>query len=231
MSENLVQPQSLYDQDYCAWVEEQAQILSDMKEGNDGAKVLDYENLIEEVLSLGRTDKDAVRGQIIRICIHLLKWRYQPERQGSSWWDSVRDGRDVIARKIDDSPSIKREIGGMVLKEWKYIKRCAIDEMTRGNKNSKNARVKLGRNIPDGPIFTVDEIISHRSTVLCTHLFVDEFQEIFGFGNRQYGDAFAVYQARQERGEDLNLYDVEEALRWKSRDESDDPEGPNGPKW
>ncbi len=65
---------NLYDNDYAAWLEQQAHLL---KTGH--LAELDIEHLTEELeLEMGNERREIYKR--LRILIgHLLKWKYQPE--------------------------------------------------------------------------------------------------------------------------------------------------------
>lgn len=92
----------LYDQDFAQWIDQTVQLL---KEGK--LNELDIENLIEEVESLGRSDKRALSSNLIIVMLHLLKWQYQSEKRSGSWKSSILEHRDRIERLLKDSPSLK----------------------------------------------------------------------------------------------------------------------------
>jgi hypothetical protein len=94
--------QALYDTDFYQWTQEQAALLRDGK-----ARDLDWTNLAEEIESVGRSQKHAIRSQLVRLLLHLLKWRYEPSHRGHSWQDSITDARTQIALTIEDSPSLR----------------------------------------------------------------------------------------------------------------------------
>ena len=60
----------LYDRDFVLWTEQQATALRRAKDTN---LPLDWENLAEEIESLGRSDRRELTSQIRRIIHHLLK--------------------------------------------------------------------------------------------------------------------------------------------------------------
>ncbi|MGL4621645.1 MAG: DUF29 domain-containing protein [Chroococcidiopsis sp.] len=95
---------SLYEQDFVAWANQQAMFL---KQGR--FEELDLDNLIEEVESLSRSDKRAVKSQLIRVLKHLLKLNYQSNAfyYLNSWRSSVVEGRSQIKLIVEDSPSLK----------------------------------------------------------------------------------------------------------------------------
>ena len=97
---------ALYERDLHAWCQAQAALLRDRARpgANDG---LDYVNLAEEIESLGRSEKNAVRSHMVILLLHLLKWRYQPSHRSDSWEDSIFNARKEIAYAFEDSPSLR----------------------------------------------------------------------------------------------------------------------------
>jgi hypothetical protein len=85
--------QSLYEQDFYTWTAEQAQALVQRR-----AESLDWENLAEELTDLGNRHYDQLGSRLAVLIGHLLKWKYQPERQGSSWRATIREQRRKIER-------------------------------------------------------------------------------------------------------------------------------------
>lgn len=71
---------SLYEQDFYAWANEQAALLRAGK--LDSA---DIENIAEEIESMGRSQKSQVINRLTVLLLHLLKWRYQPSFGGNVW--------------------------------------------------------------------------------------------------------------------------------------------------
>lgn len=68
---------SLYDTDYHCWL---SQTVAQLREKNFGN--LDLDNLIEELESLGRSEKHALSSYLMRLCEHLLQIKY---------WESERE--------------------------------------------------------------------------------------------------------------------------------------------
>ena len=59
-----------YDDDFYAWTQYQAEVLRSMAVADNR---FDRENIAEEIETLGRSERDAVRSQVRRIIEHLLK--------------------------------------------------------------------------------------------------------------------------------------------------------------
>jgi hypothetical protein len=93
---------SLYQSDYYGWVQEQ---IAHLKAGRLAA--LDLDNLIDEVGDLGKAEIQRLESALRILLIHMLKWRFQPERRSRSWKLSMDNGRDEAIRWLRDSPSLK----------------------------------------------------------------------------------------------------------------------------
>jgi hypothetical protein len=92
----------LYDTDFNLWVEETANLL---KEGK--WEYLDLENLIEEIEAMGRSDKKALKSNLEKLLLHLLKWKYQPSKRSHSWQYSITEQCLRLLEVFEDSPSLK----------------------------------------------------------------------------------------------------------------------------
>lgn len=93
---------NLYEQDYNLWLLKTAQLLRDRK-----VNEIDYDNLIEEIESMGRSDKRALRSNLEQLLMHLLKWKYQANKRTGSWQRSIQEHRNRIREDLEDSPSLK----------------------------------------------------------------------------------------------------------------------------
>ncbi|MEH2114322.1 DUF29 domain-containing protein [Nostoc sp.] len=95
--------QTLYEQDYCAWVEQIAELLRSHQWDK-----LDLEHLIEEVVDLGKSQQRALQSALRLLLSHLLKWKYQPERRSHSWQVTITRERLNIDELLQESPSLRR---------------------------------------------------------------------------------------------------------------------------
>ena len=87
-----------YDDDFYAWTQYQAEVLRTMRRADNR---LDRDNLAEEVEDLGKSERDAVRSQIVRIIEHFLKLAYSPAADPRfDWMASIVEARRVLASKI-----------------------------------------------------------------------------------------------------------------------------------
>ena len=136
----------LYDRDFALWVEAQ---VAAIRAGNIDA--LDIENLVEELEGLTKRDQRALGSQLKRVMTHLLKQRYQPERATRSWERSIRNGREQIVDILDQSPSLRRTLPGLMTKNYPRAVAQASDE----------TRLAIGA-FPDQPPFTLAEVLGEE---------------------------------------------------------------------
>jgi len=88
----------LYEEDYFLWLEETIKLLNNRQLEN-----LDYENLIEELEALGRSEKSAVESFVTLIIQHLLFYQYwQEERANNSrhWHGEILTFRTQLEYKL-----------------------------------------------------------------------------------------------------------------------------------
>ncbi len=94
---------TLYDVDFALWIEETVNQLKSRNLEN-----LDWENLIDEVESLGKSQRKAVRSFLLRLLEHLLKRCYGPLPDCYRGWEiEIRNFRRELKEEFKDSPSLK----------------------------------------------------------------------------------------------------------------------------
>ena len=114
---------ALYDTDFVAWAHEQAGLA---RAGS--VRSLDLANIAEELEGMIRAERRTLASQLERLIAHFLKWRYQPGRRSRKWKSSIRDARDQIERVLEDSPSLARELEGIIKDEYPRAVRWTSDE-------------------------------------------------------------------------------------------------------
>ncbi len=95
-------PNDLYETDFYAWACGQVRAMATRERGR-----LDVANLIDEVESVGRSQRAAIESHLSVLIIHLLKFQVQPERATVSWRITLRNQRRDIERLIQRSPSLR----------------------------------------------------------------------------------------------------------------------------
>jgi uncharacterized protein DUF29 len=135
-----------YDEDFVAWLEDQARRA---RRGEAGE--LDLENIAEELEGMARSDRREIRNRLIVLLIHLLKYTAQPRRRSSGWLATIGEQRSCIATVIDDSPSLKSFPGSI-------LEHCYV---------AARSRVALETGLPESAFpeccpFAVDEVLDPR---------------------------------------------------------------------
>jgi Domain of unknown function DUF29 len=107
----------LYDEDFVRWTEEQAAALREAASLATNLP-LDWENLAEEIDSLGRSQKRELRSRIATIIEHLLKLQYSPAADPrGGWMETIAHERLNIEDLLDGSPSLRSDIYAMISRE------------------------------------------------------------------------------------------------------------------
>jgi hypothetical protein len=92
-----------YDQDFALWVAENIALL---KAKNYDA--VDWENLIEEVEGLTRSDKRELENRLITLFEHALKRRYVSLPDCYRAWEvTLKRTQKQLRRVLKDSPSLR----------------------------------------------------------------------------------------------------------------------------
>ncbi len=102
MTATAVRNTGLYQEDFFLWSQEQARLLRERK-----FEELDLDNLIDEVESVGGSERSAVEKRLTVLMAHLLKWRTQPGARSSGWRGTIDEQRWRLARIVKSSPSLR----------------------------------------------------------------------------------------------------------------------------
>jgi Domain of unknown function DUF29 len=100
----------LYEQDFVRWTEQQSSALREAAAVGTNLP-LDWENLAEEIGSLGRSQRHELRSRIAVVIEHLLKLEHSPAvdpRRG--WIDTIGRERFNIEDLLQDSPSLRSQV-------------------------------------------------------------------------------------------------------------------------
>ena len=100
---SITNPTNLYDRDYYLWLKHTAHLIKEGKFSD-----VDVPNLIEELEDMGRSEKRAVKSNLVILLLHLLKYKYQPAKRTNSWKASIREHRRKLRDDFKVSPSLKR---------------------------------------------------------------------------------------------------------------------------
>ena len=117
-----------HDKDVYGWAIHTAQLLKDKKMNE-----LDFDNIIEEMEALGRSEKYELINRLSLVISHLLKWQYQPTMRGHSWIYSIKEQRKQSKIHLKDNPSLKSKLDEILRDAYdvaisKAAKETALDE-------------------------------------------------------------------------------------------------------
>ena len=118
---------SLYESDFFLWTQDTIAKLKDKDFDH-----VDLENLIEEIESLGISQKKEVRNRLRVLLAHLLKRMYvnMPDCF-EGWENTIRTQRTDIEVELDDMPSLKRFWDEFFDSAWKYALKDVRGEYAR----------------------------------------------------------------------------------------------------
>ncbi len=112
-----------YETDFYQWTQQQAMLL---RQGR--LSRIDAANLAEEIESMGNSNRWALESFLSNVIMHLLKWKYQPERRCTSWKMTIRNGRIQIEKRLKNSPSLRPKVPEMIAGEYLPAREDAADE-------------------------------------------------------------------------------------------------------
>lgn len=96
---------TLYNSDFYGWTREQADLMRSGK-----LTQLDTVNLLEEIESMGNSQRNELESRLEVLFLHLLKWKFQPSHRGKSWQLTIAEQRRKIERRLTKSPSLKHDL-------------------------------------------------------------------------------------------------------------------------
>lgn len=114
---------TLYENDYYQWALSNAALLKARRFSE-----LDIENLVEEIESMGRSERRELYSRLAVLLMHLLKWRYQPERRGNSWKNTIKVQRLNLQKLLAQNPSLKPQQSEMLAEAYEEARLQAAAE-------------------------------------------------------------------------------------------------------
>lgn len=112
-----------YDQDFYAWLIQNAQLLREHKLAE-----IDSENVAEELESMGKREKRELINRLTVLLTHLLKWTFQSAKRSNSWKNTILTQRIDIIELLAESPSLKYELEKKIELAYAKAKLQAEDE-------------------------------------------------------------------------------------------------------
>ena len=93
---------NLYERDFYSWTQQQADLLRSGR-----LQALDIAHLVEEIETLGRSERASLKSAYRLICSHLLKMKYQTAKFTRSWYNTVDRERGEVVEILDENPGLR----------------------------------------------------------------------------------------------------------------------------
>lgn len=120
-----------YETDFYAWTQDQAAALRRAAERRVNLD-LDFENLAEEVESLGREQRHAIESALRLILLHLLKLEFSPAADPRGGWEhEVGEFRIQLGKRLRDNPGLSPHVPALFAEAWSDARRLAVRELAR----------------------------------------------------------------------------------------------------
>jgi hypothetical protein len=123
-----------YDRDFYGWTQDQAARLRAQR-----PRDFDWENLAEEVESLGRSEQGEIESRLHVLLVHLLKWQAQPAKRKAGWRGTIVEQRDRIIRVLKRNPRLAAYPHRVLAAEYRTARIVAADETGLADEPSPKA--------------------------------------------------------------------------------------------
>jgi Domain of unknown function DUF29 len=112
-----------YSKDAYGWAMAQGRLLRERR-----FDYIDWDNVAEEIETMGRSERNVYRSHLIQLLIHILKWDAQPTHRGRSWYNSIINHRDDALQALAENPSLKPELDDVFAGALTKARRLAAQE-------------------------------------------------------------------------------------------------------
>ena len=145
---------TLYERDLQLWIE---QTIDSLKKRE--FESLDIEHLIEELVDLGKSEKNTLKSNLMILLAHLLKLQVRsdaPETIKASWYSSLLEHRQRVLNNLSDTPSLKSFLAEAIAKAYRDSRKLAIKE---GKLAKFGVRIPEEREYPLVCPFSTEQIL------------------------------------------------------------------------
>ncbi|MDE0125838.1 MAG: DUF29 domain-containing protein [Bryobacterales bacterium] len=152
---------SLYDEDFWSWTQEQAGALR-----RRDLDAIDWENVIEEIETLGRSEKRGWTSLCTNVIQHLLKMEHGGRRHLRHWRREIVAWRVTMFRKLRSHPGMKGELPEMLAEAWEDGRGDAVAKLVEhaGPRNwaaEKALRRSWERRLPEQCPYALEDIAGY----------------------------------------------------------------------
>jgi len=144
---NMNTATTLYETDFYGWIQNQANTLRARKFSE-----LDIDNLLEEIETMGRSEKRSLKSSLSLLLMHLLKWHFQPQRRSKSWIFSIREQQRMVCKVLKENPSLKHTLPEVFADAY-------ADALFMAEHDTKTSRYEFPQQCP----WTFDEAVEFQT--------------------------------------------------------------------
>jgi Domain of unknown function DUF29 len=119
-----------YGSDPVIWSVRQADLLRRLAAGEQVNVQVDWENIAEEIESLGKSQRVSLASHVLRVLEHLMKLEASiatATRRG--WRETVRRARVEIAELLEDSPSLRSTVGAVIARQFPAVREIVAETL------------------------------------------------------------------------------------------------------
>jgi hypothetical protein len=141
-----VSPLDLYDRDFYLWSVTTAKLLKERR-----FEEVDLANLIEEIETMGRSEKRELESRLATIIEHLIKciyWESEKAYNLRGWYNTILEQREQTYRILKDSPSLKNSLPELFLESYQSARKLFLKKL--------NLPLDI---VPVEPPFTIEQVL------------------------------------------------------------------------
>jgi len=161
--ETALSMKALYDQDFVLWASKTAELLK-LKKFDE----VDWENLIEEVECMGKSDRRAVESLLTQLIEHLFKLAYHR---------SERERERNVCHWVGEIASFRTQLGEWL--ETTTLSNHARDYFQKAYSNARKtliqAKTVTGDAIPVEPPFSLEQVLDGEWFPIDIDHYFDDF--------------------------------------------------------
>jgi Domain of unknown function DUF29 len=123
MAKQLAPAADLYERDFYTWALRQAKVVRARRLGE-----LDFDNIAEELRSLGSEQEHRLESSYRVLLMHLLKWAFQPTRRSRSWRGTIVRERINAERTLERNPGLRSRQADLFAEAYRGARKEAAAE-------------------------------------------------------------------------------------------------------
>lgn len=136
-----------YEEDAYGWALEQAALLRARTTAG-----LDWDNLAEEIDSVGRSERKEIENRLERVIEHLMKLAVcLDDDPRAGWWETFEEQRARIEMTLSENPSLRPRSPDLFATVWRFGAKAARDGLSRSEERAR---------VPQTPCLTYEQAMT-----------------------------------------------------------------------